>query len=82
MQNGQNLGQLLWGEVKTTYAFSAFLTPFVSNFRFAWYQQAEEGGCYDTLAERYGERIRCFTLTRTSICIEMHTKALQRIARH
>jgi hypothetical protein len=21
------------------------------------------GGCYDTLAERYGEHIRCFTLT-------------------
>jgi hypothetical protein len=21
------------------------------------------GGCYDTLAERYGERIHCFTLT-------------------
>jgi hypothetical protein len=53
-----------WGEVKTTYAFSAFLMPFPSNFRFAWYQQAGEGGCYDTLAELYGERIRCFTLTR------------------
>ncbi len=51
------------GAVKTTYAFSAFLTPFLSNFRFAWYQQAGEGGCYDTLAERYGECIRCFTLT-------------------
>jgi hypothetical protein len=50
------------GAVKTTYAFSAFLTPFPSNFRFAWYQQAGEGGSYDTLAERYGERIRCFTL--------------------
>ncbi len=23
-------------------------------------------GCYDMLAERYGEHIRCFTLTRTS----------------
>jgi hypothetical protein len=51
------------GEVKTTYVFSAFLTPFPSNFRFAWYQQVGEGGCYDTLAERYGECIRCFTLT-------------------
>ncbi len=26
------------------------------------------GGCYNTLAERYGERIRCFTLTRWQIC--------------
>ncbi len=50
------------GAVKTTYAFSAFLTPFPSNFRFAWYQQAGEGGSYDKLAERYGERVRCFTL--------------------
>jgi len=49
------------GVVKTTYTFSAFLTPFPSNFRYAWCQQAGEGGCYDTLAERYGERIRCFT---------------------
>jgi hypothetical protein len=53
------------GAVKTTYAFSAFLTPFPSNFRFAWYQQAGEGGSYDTLAECYGERIRCFTLAHT-----------------
>jgi hypothetical protein len=53
----------LTGEVKTTYAFSAFLMPFPSNFHFTWYQQAGEGGCYDTLAERYGECIRCFTLT-------------------
>jgi hypothetical protein len=55
------------GAVKTTYAFSAFLTPFPSNFHFAWYQQAGEGGSYDTLAERYGERIRCFTLTPLKI---------------
>jgi hypothetical protein len=55
------------GAVKTTYAFSAFLMPFPSNFRFAWYQQAGEGGSYDTLAERYGERIRCFTLAPGSI---------------
>jgi hypothetical protein len=53
------------GAVKTTYAVSAFLTPFPSNFHFAWYQQAGEGGSYDTLAERYGERIHCFTLTRS-----------------
>ncbi len=57
------LGQF-GGAVKTTYAFSAFLMPFLSNFRFAWYQQAGEGGSYDMLAERYGERIRCFTLAR------------------
>jgi hypothetical protein len=25
------------------------------------------GGCYDTLAERYGECIRCFTLTLSYI---------------
>jgi len=25
---------------------------------------SRRGGCYNTLAERYGERIRCFTLTR------------------
>jgi hypothetical protein len=55
----------LRGAVKTTYAFSAFLTPFPSNFHFAWYQQAGEGGSYDTLAEHYGERICCFTLALT-----------------
>ncbi len=37
--------------------------PFLSNFRFAWYQQVGEHGCYDTLAEHYGECIHCFTLT-------------------
>ncbi len=51
----------LRGVVKTTYTFSTFLMPFLSNFRFAWCQQAGEGGCYDMLAERYGEHIRCFT---------------------
>jgi hypothetical protein len=55
------IAPFLRGVVKTTYTFSAFLTPFLSNFHFAWCQQAGEGGCYDTLAERYGERIRCFT---------------------
>jgi hypothetical protein len=57
------------GAVKTTYAFSAFLTPFPSNFRFAWYQQAGEGGSYDTLVEHYGERMRCFTLTLEWVCL-------------
>jgi hypothetical protein len=63
MDSIHNIIHICKGEVKTTYAFSAFLTPFPSNFHFAWYQQVGEGGCYDTLAERYGERIRCFTLT-------------------
>ncbi len=64
-----------WGAVKTMYAFSTFLTPFLSNFRFAWYQQAGEGGSYDTLAERYGERIHCFTLTLNK-CVYLHGSEL------
>jgi hypothetical protein len=33
----------------------------VTSRRGGWVRR---GGCYNTLAERYGERIRCFTLTR------------------
>jgi hypothetical protein len=56
------------GAVKTTYTFTAFLTPFPLNFCFAWCQQAGRGwGGYYTLAGLYGERIRCFTHARISI---------------
>jgi hypothetical protein len=54
---------------QNTYTFSTFWTPFLSNFCFAWCQQAGEGGCYDTLVERYGERIHCFTLTPNVLVI-------------
>ncbi len=34
------------------------------------------GGCYDMLAERYGERIRCFTLTLQYLSHHVKIKGL------
>jgi hypothetical protein len=50
------------GEGKSTYAFSAnanVLSAFPLNFCLR--VTSRRGGCDYTLAERYGERIRCFT---------------------
>jgi hypothetical protein len=49
------------GEGKITYTFSANANVLSANFPFSVLPAGGEGVGFSTLAERYGERIRCFT---------------------
>ncbi len=50
------------GEGKITYTFSANANVLSANFPFSVLPAGAEGVGFSMLAERYGERIRCFTL--------------------
>ncbi len=49
------------GEGKITYTFSANANVLSANFPFSVLPAGGEGGGISMLAERYGERIHCFT---------------------
>ncbi len=51
----------IWGPGKTTYAFSANANVLSANFPFSVLPADGEGGYVSTLAERFWERIHCFT---------------------
>jgi hypothetical protein len=56
------------GEGKITYTFSANANVLSANFPFSVLPAGGEGWVhFSTLAERYGERIRCFTPPRGNL---------------
>ena len=67
------------GEGKITYTFSANANVLSTNFPFSVLPAGGEGVGFSMLAERYGERIRCFTLplgwgkNRTGLSVTFRT---------
>ncbi len=56
-----SLWDIILGEGKITYTFSANTNVLSANFPFSMLPAGGEGVGFSMLAERYGERIHCFT---------------------